>query len=235
MNFTRSQSFDPAYVHANMMGPNALKILEELTKSLDLKLGMRVMDLGCGHGLTSIFLAKEFGVTVYAVDLWISATENFRRFESLGLTESIIPLHLDAHEMPFPEEYFDAVISVDAYHYFGAEEGYLEKNLVPLIKHGGQIGVGVPGFQKKCGSSIPEAMTQWIKPEYHFHTCDWWADLWKRSGQVTVKTSRDMDCCAEAWADWLACDNEYAIQDREMLKADNGDYFSVVEISATRD
>ena len=36
---------------------------------------MKILDLGCGKGLTSIFLAKEFGVQVYATDLWITAAE----------------------------------------------------------------------------------------------------------------------------------------------------------------
>lgn len=102
-----------------MMGPNALKILEELTVGLDLHPGMKVLDLGCGKGLTSIFLAKEFGVQVYATDLWITATENYERFKSLGLDELITPIHADATELPYAENYFDAVISVDSYHYFG--------------------------------------------------------------------------------------------------------------------
>lgn len=46
---------------------------------------MKILDLGCGKGLTSIFLAKEFGVQVYATDLWITAAENFERFKSSGL------------------------------------------------------------------------------------------------------------------------------------------------------
>ena len=37
--------------------------------------GMKVLDLGCGKGLTSLFLAKEANVNVFATDLWISATE----------------------------------------------------------------------------------------------------------------------------------------------------------------
>ena len=49
-----------------MMGPNSIKILEEMSESLSLKPGMRVLDLGCNKGLTSIFLAKEFGVQVVA-------------------------------------------------------------------------------------------------------------------------------------------------------------------------
>ena len=55
------------------MGPNSLKMLEELTCGMDLHPGMRVLDLGCGKGMTSIFLANKFGVNVYVTDLWISA------------------------------------------------------------------------------------------------------------------------------------------------------------------
>ena len=33
----------------------------------------RVMDLGCGKTITSIFLAQEFHLQVWATDLWVSA------------------------------------------------------------------------------------------------------------------------------------------------------------------
>ena len=57
------------FLKQNMMGPNSIAILEELWKDVELKKGMKILDLGCGNGLTSIFLAKEYQATVYAVDL----------------------------------------------------------------------------------------------------------------------------------------------------------------------
>jgi cyclopropane fatty-acyl-phospholipid synthase-like methyltransferase len=96
-----------------------------------------VLDLGCGTGLTSIFLAKEFGVKVFATDLWISASDNYRRFNEAGLEDSIIPVHAEAHELPYAGEYFDAAVSVDAYHYFGGDEKYMDEHLAPLVKKGG--------------------------------------------------------------------------------------------------
>ena len=124
--------FDDDLVMNNMMGPNALRILEEMIRDIDLKKGMRILDLGCGKGLTSIYLARKYDVTVYAVDLWISATENFQRFKEQGLEERIIPIHAEAHNLPFANDFFDAIVTIDSYQYFGHEEGYLDKHLASL-------------------------------------------------------------------------------------------------------
>lgn len=55
------------------MGPNVLWLTEFLGQAMELQPGMRVLDMGCGRALSSIFLAKEFGVQVWAADLWIAA------------------------------------------------------------------------------------------------------------------------------------------------------------------
>jgi cyclopropane fatty-acyl-phospholipid synthase-like methyltransferase len=53
--------------------------MEALTNVLPFERGTRVLDLGTGTALTSIFLAKEFEVSVVAADLWVDPTENQRR------------------------------------------------------------------------------------------------------------------------------------------------------------
>jgi cyclopropane fatty-acyl-phospholipid synthase-like methyltransferase len=226
--------FDDGFMSENMMGPNSMRIIEEMVKHLDINEGMRIMDLGCGKGLTSIYLASNFDVTVYAVDLWIPATENYQRFKEFGLEDRIIPIHADAHELPFADEFFDIIISVDSYHYFGYEKEYLDKNLAPLLKKGGRISVGVPGLQMEFNGNIPVEMEPFYKEEYHFHTCSWWKDLWSGSELVENIQCRELECHKEAWNEWLRCDNEYAKQDIDMMKAEGGKYFSTVSFSATR-
>jgi len=158
-----STEITPSFLKENMMGPNSMKIIEELSESLRLEKNMRVLDLGCGKGLTSIFLAKEYDVTVFATDLWISATENYERIKSMGLEDKIIPIHSEAHDLPFAHEFFDLAISVDAYHYFGIEADYLTKHFAPLVKKGGQIAVAVPGLKKEFTNGIPaELLPYWI-------------------------------------------------------------------------
>lgn len=226
---------DMDFLRENMMGPNSMRIIEELSESLELKKGMRVLDLGCGKGLTSIFLAKEFEVTVFAVDLWISATENYRRFKALGLQDQIIPIHAEAHDLPFAEDFFDAVVCVDAYHYFGAEKDYLTKHLAPLVKRGGEIAVAVPGLKREfADGAVPaELLPYWVE-NMNFYTCDWWHNLWMRSDMVEIKECREMRCHDQAWKDWLTCDNEYARRDIKMMEDEGGNYFNLILIRAAR-
>ncbi len=78
------------YISAEtMMGPNSVRILAELLDKYPLRLAPddRVLDLGCGKGLTSLIIAKETGAKVFANDLWISAEENAKRFNEWGIGE----------------------------------------------------------------------------------------------------------------------------------------------------
>jgi len=82
---------------------------------MDLSAGQRGLDLGCGRGASSVFLAKEFGVSVVAIDLVVSATEKYRRFQQHGVEDRIMPLNLDiTQELPFAHGYFDAIFCMDS-------------------------------------------------------------------------------------------------------------------------
>lgn len=237
MMFTKSDRYDKTFVKENMMGPNSMKIIEELTESLKLEKNMRVLDLGCGRGLTSIFLAKEYGVTVFATDLWIEATDNYERIKAMGLEDKIIPIHAEAHKLPFAQEFFDVAVSVDAYHYFGVERDYLTRHFAPLVKQGGQIAVAVPGLKKEFTKGVPiELLPYWVD-DMNFHSCDWWYDLWKTSDLVNIKECKELKCFKEAWQDWLSSDNDYAEysqKDIKMMDAEGGKYFNLVSILASR-
>ena len=107
------------------MGPNALWLVEWLTSSMRLEPGMRVLDLGCGKAMTSVFLAKEFGAKVWAVDLWIGPDNNFKRARDMGVADLVCPVKAEAHALPFAHGFFDAIVSVDSYQYFGTDQLYL--------------------------------------------------------------------------------------------------------------
>ncbi len=55
--FPRSAKYEVDWMLANEMGPNALWLLEDLTKHLALPKESRLLDMGCGRAVTSIFLS----------------------------------------------------------------------------------------------------------------------------------------------------------------------------------
>ena len=184
--FPRSSSYDLECVLENLMGPNVLWLAESLTSVMDLRPGMRVLDMGCGKAVSSIFLAKEFGVRVWATDLWISATENWRRIREAGVEELVFPVHAEAHSMPYAHEFFDAIVSFDAYHYFGTEDLYLGQYFAPLAKPGAPIGIVVPRLVEEFDAHPPEHLAaQWAEHSdfWSFHSPAWWKRHWgKRRG-----------------------------------------------------
>ena len=188
---------------------------------------MRVLDLGCGKGLSSIFLAKEYGVQVWATDLWIDASENFGRICEAGVEDRVFPIHAEAHALPFADGFFDAIVSVDAYHYFGTDDLYLENHLARLVKSGGQMGIVVPGLVEELPSAeAPEHLREYWEPAmFSLHSPEWWQRHWERSGLVDVELS---DLIPEGWRLWMASDLAWSehlgkpTDEADMLALDSG-------------
>lgn len=86
---------------------------------------MRVLDLGCGRASSSIFLGREFGVEVWATDLWFSASENLQRIRDAKVQSCVFPIQANARALPFAAEFFDAILSIDSFVYYGTDDLYL--------------------------------------------------------------------------------------------------------------
>lgn len=207
------------------MGPNVLWLTESLTDCMGLASGMRVLDLGCGRAYSSMFLAREFGVQVWAADLWIKPTENFRRIVEQGLEGSVFPVHTEAHALPFAEGFFDAIVSMDAYHYFGTDNLYLPY-ILKFLRDGGQLGVNVPGLVEEFADGLPDYLAEHWEPDFwSFHSPDWWRRHWARSEEVEVTTADNVPDGGKLWLKWLeeCAAAGYSAEDEAlMLLADAG-------------
>lgn len=224
---------NPIFLKNNMMGPNSWLITEELTKDISLKPGMRVIDLGCGKGLSSIYLAETFGVEVFAVDLWIPAGENISRFHEMEISGLTVPLRLNVKQLPFAEKFFDAVISVDSYHYFGNNDIYFPQVLKPTLKKNAVVAIAFPGMKFEVKDNIPKEMEHLWNPEAleMWHSINWW----KPKFEPYLKNLKinEMECFDKAWSDWLSSGNPYAKDDKEMMEKDNGRYMNLIKITGS--
>ena len=102
MNYIKSEKYQTPDLMKKIMGPNPLKLEEELMIDNSIKTGSIVMDLGSGQGITSVFLVKEYGFKVYATDLWSEPEENQKFFTEMGLTEEeIIAVKADTTDLKY--------------------------------------------------------------------------------------------------------------------------------------
>jgi cyclopropane fatty-acyl-phospholipid synthase-like methyltransferase len=201
-DFPRAAAYDPAWVLEHHMGPNVLWLTESLSQVLDLAPGSRVLDLGCGRALSSIFLAREFDVQVWAVDLWIDASSNWQRVVEAGEQRRVLPLQLDARRLPFADGFFDAVVSVDAYHCFGTDDLFLAQ-ITRVLAPGGGLGIVVPGLVDEL-TEVPEHLEPfWDWEFWSFHSPAWWRAHWERTGLVEV---RHADLVPDGWRHWQLWD-----------------------------
>jgi SAM-dependent methyltransferase len=224
--FPRSAGYRPEWVLENLMGPNVIWLAEALSQVLPLEPGMRVLDMGCGRAISSIFLAKEFGCQVWATDLWITPTENWGRIREAGLADRVFPIYAVAHALPFAEEFFDAAISLDAYHYFGTDDLYLGY-YARFVKPGGLLGLVVPGIVREFTEGVSPHLAPYWEPEFwSFHGPDWWRRQWERTGPVDVAHA---DMVPNGWRHWLtwlevagAHGYRSSVEEAEMIRLDAG-------------
>ena len=233
MNYIRSGKYQTHDLMKRIMGPNPLKLEEELLIGHKIKDGAVVCDLGSGQGLTSVFLAKEYGFKVYATDLWSDPCENARFFEMMGLCEEqIVPIKADATDLPFEKDFFDAVVSTDSYNYFGRDTHYLDDKLLPFIKSGGYIYITVPGMKKDCHDNLPQELLLSWTPEQldYIHDIDYWTNIVSACRNAEVISIKEMESNEECWNDWLMQENEYAVGDRKAMYAGGGKYLNFIAI-----
>ena len=206
-----------------LMGPNSFRLLDELIrrKPADVQFH-RTLDLGCGYALTSFFIANETDADyVYAFDLWIPATENYLRIQENQLQDKIIPIHGDAMDMPFAHDYFDAVISVDSYHYFGCKEGVSAEKILPFVKKGGCVMIAIPGLKTQPQGELKELFETWAEGDDSllFKTAEWWEALLKKEcGNCCEIAVKEAECFDLAWQEWFYSEHEFGIRDKEFLQ-----------------
>jgi cyclopropane fatty-acyl-phospholipid synthase-like methyltransferase len=233
--FPRASAYNPDWVAAAVSGgANSLWLTEWLSDSMQLRSGMRVLDLGCGRGASSIFLHREFGVQVWATDLWFGAPERFQRIRDAGVERGVFPIHADARALPFANEFFDAIVSIDSFPYYGTDDMYLAA-LVRFVKPGGRIAIAGAGLTREIDGDLPEHLREWWTPDlWALHSAGWWRRHWERSGVVDVEVADTMEDGWELWLDWQREIAPHNAPEIAALEADRGRYLGYCRVVGHR-
>jgi SAM-dependent methyltransferase len=195
-------------LYEDFFGGGGLYLAAHMVRTMRLWPGDIVLDLGCGKGPTSIFLARHFNVTVIAVDLWTPATLLSNRFTARGYRDRIVPLNLDAtRDLPFAENYFDAIFCLNSFNFYGGSVGFLQ-HVLKHLKPGRQLCIGSEvlsdEFTAEQLQHPPEVYAfQLPPPNEHIdvfegdfkkqHTPAWWRTLFEQSGRLDVEHCAELD------------------------------------------
>src|SRR5687767_11309132 len=87
-----------------------VRLIERLARQAEIRPGSRILDIGCGLGGSSRWLARELGCSVLGITI---SPVQVRMAEALtrkaGLTESVSFALMDARDLSQLREQFDAV------------------------------------------------------------------------------------------------------------------------------
>jgi cyclopropane fatty-acyl-phospholipid synthase-like methyltransferase len=225
-DYPELQGYTRDEIYKDCFGGGALYLAAWMVRTMRLKPGDVVLDLGCGKGETSIFLVRHFGVKVIAVDLWTSATTLNDKFTARGYRDQIVPLNLDITErLPFAAEYFDAIFCMNSFSFYGGSVEFLQ-HLLKHLKQGGQLCIGSevlsdeftpeqlehPPYVYRFRLPAPNEDVDVFEDDFKKqHTPQWWQDLFASSGLLQVLDCHELEDADVLYEDYALYEHEHNI------------------------
>ncbi len=175
-------------------------LIEELIARAGIGAGLRILDVGCGIGGSSIYLARHLGAKVTGITLSPIQAEMARTAaEENGVVVSI--REMDAQSMSFaPDERFDCIWSIEAISHFHSKRKFFSQ-ASNLLVPGGVIAI-TDWFRKKDLSDSER--TEFLEPIergmfIELNTVEDYLGIMQEFGTEVQDTGNLSDNVAQTW------------------------------------
>lgn len=136
--------FHGGYLNFGLWDPgitNYLDAAENLVKYIGKRLGLKkdsqVLDVACGMGAQDILLHRTFGCKISAVDVtWKHVKHAQKRINEAGVNKHVKVQHGTAVRLPFPDNTFTHVMSIEGPEHFNTREKFF-REAHRVLKPGG--------------------------------------------------------------------------------------------------
>lgn len=240
VRYPRSSRYDAEWLLGLDMGPHPLWQLEDLLEGVALPAGATVLDLGAGHGATSVYLVRELDVDVVSLDLWVPAADRRAVAADAGVGDRVRCIDGDVRTADLGEFQYDAVVSVDAFEYFGTDVRLLPQ-LLRAVRPGGLVAMSTPALRADpYTADVPTHVRDVVGWEAAaWHAPEWWARHWELSGLVDDVSARWQEGGRDDWLAWERARCAFAGDQADgpvpsMLEADTDEQIGFALVTARK-
>ncbi len=160
-------------------GFNATKDLLALCGVRD---GQHILDVGCGAGITTSYIAREYDCHVTGVDIFDEMVARAReQAERVGVADRTEFRVADALDLPFDDDTFDVTLceSVTA---FSGDKPRSLREVVRVTKPGGYVGLNEGTFTEAPTPELVKYIGRMFGPVTEFLSPDAWVRLLEGAG-----------------------------------------------------
>lgn len=182
--------------------------------------GLRILDVGCGHGKLSRKLAQEGAMKVEGIDI---AGESIAYANKLQTRESVANLRLrvqSVYTLDFPDNYFDAAISQVVFEHIDDIPRALSE-IHRVLKPGGRFYFTIDAFRSRYGAHmahfvlVPWPLVLFSEPACEKVWCDSLVDIQKKNPSLAIPDFFQ-------WCMSLPCLNRVRLRDLERMISQAG-------------
>src|SRR3546814_17258529 len=102
----------------------------------------------------------------------------------LGLSGQVHPVQADARALPFEDGFFDVIVSIDAWAYFGTDDHFLP-GLLRVLRPDGALGMATPAMARDVrdlGAIAKHIGVVVGVTDLAWPSSEWWQQHWVLTG-----------------------------------------------------
>ena len=177
-----------------------VKATDEIAEICQIGKDDTVLDVGCGAGVTPVYLAKSRGCRVVGVDVVPRMIERSReRAQREGVADRTEFRVADAQDLPFDDAQFDAVVTESVTAFVEDKQGAVNE-YTRVARIGGSVALNESTWLR---TPPPADVVAWASREVGTHvsplTREEWEELLIHAGLTDIRVRiQDIDATAEA-------------------------------------
>jgi arsenite methyltransferase len=157
------------FVGLSILHPGGYNTTDRLTKLCDTNSSTKVLDIGCGKGTSSIYLAQSIGCKVVGIDNSERRIEEAKAIAKKKKVDHLVEFILgDVHKLPFDDKSFDVAITQASLFYF--DKNKVLKECLRILKDNGRFGAVELSWKKKPSKELLADAEKVLHEDYVFNT-----------------------------------------------------------------